>query len=137
NAVTNNPIVLSDKMEILSGGNFHAEPIAFAADKLAIVLCEIASMSERRISLLVDPNISQLPAFLINESGLNSGFMIAQVTAAALISENKSLSYPCSVDSIPTSANQEDHVSMATHAARRLFSMADNTANVVAIELLS
>ncbi|MCW5588105.1 MAG: histidine ammonia-lyase [Legionellales bacterium] len=137
NAVTNNPIVLSDKMEILSGGNFHAEPIAFAADKLAMIFCEIASMSERRISLLVDPNISQLPAFLINGSGLNSGFMIAQVTAAALVSENKSLSYPCSVDSIPTSANQEDHVSMATHAARRLFNMFDNTANVIAIELLS
>jgi len=136
NAITNNPIVLPETGEILSGGNFHAEPIAFIADNLALVLCEIGSMSERRISLLVDPNFSQLPAFLIPDSGLNSGFMIAQVTAAALVSENKSLSHPCSVDSIPTSANQEDHVSMATHAARRLHGMAKNTAYVIAIELL-
>lgn len=137
NAVTNNPIVLIETQEIVSGGNFHAQPIAFCADKLAMVISEIASLTERRIALLIDPNISQLPAFLINDSGLNSGFMIAQVTAAALVSENKSLCYPCSVDSIPTSANQEDHVSMATHAARRLFTMTDNTAHVLAIELLS
>lgn len=137
NAVTNNPIVLPDSGEILSGGNFHAEPIAFAADLLALVLCEIGSLSERRLALMVDPSFSQLPAFLINGSGFNSGFMIAQVTAAALVSENKSLSHPCSVDSIPTSANQEDHVSMATHAARRLFQMADNVAYVIAIEMLA
>lgn len=136
NAVTNNPIVLPESGEILSGGNFHAEPVAFVADILAMVICEISSISERKISLLVDPNFSQLPAFLVSDSGLNSGFMIAQVTAAALVSENKSLSHPCSVDSIPTSANQEDHVSMATHAARRLHGMAKNTANVIAIELL-
>ncbi len=137
NAVTNNPIVMPETGEILSGGNFHAEPVAFVSDSLAIILSEIASISERRTALMVDPNFSGLPAFLINGSGLNSGFMIAQVTAAALVSENKSLCFPCSVDSIPTSASQEDHVSMATHAARRLFRIAENTKNVIAIEFLS
>jgi histidine ammonia-lyase len=137
NAVTNNPISFSDTKEFISGGNFHAEPVAFAADILAIVCSEIASLSERRISLMVDSNFSGLPPFLVNNSGLNSGFMIAQVTAAALVSENKSRSFPCSVDSIPTSANQEDHVSMATHAANRLSEMSENSCYVIAIELLS
>jgi histidine ammonia-lyase len=137
NAVTNNPISLSETNEFISGGNFHAEPVAFSADILAMICTEISSLSERRISLMVDANFSGLPAFLVNNSGLNSGFMIAQVTAAALVSENKSRSFPCSVDSIPTSANQEDHVSMATHAAFRLSEMADNSAYVIAIELLS
>ncbi len=137
NAVTNNPVVLFDTEEVLSGGNFHAEPVAFAADLLAIVITEIASLSERRISLMMDPAFSGLPPFLVKNSGLNSGFMIAHVTAAALVSENKSRAFPCSVDSIPTSGNQEDHVSMATHAAFRLTEMADNTAHVIAIELLA
>lgn len=137
NAVTNNPISLFETNEFLSGGNFHAEPVAIAADILAIISTEIASLSERRISILLDSNLSGLPPFLVNNSGLNSGFMIAQVTAAALVSENKSKSFPCSVDSIPTSANQEDHVSMATHAAYRLLEMTENTAYVVAIEFLA
>ncbi|APJ04889.1 histidine ammonia-lyase [Silvanigrella aquatica] len=137
NAVTNNPIAISETGEFLSGGNFHAEPVAFAADILAMVCTEISSLSERRISLMVDSNSSGLPSFLVNNSGLNSGFMIAQVTAAALVSENKSRSFPCSVDSIPTSANQEDHVSMATHAAFRLNEMAENSAYVIAIEMLA
>lgn len=137
NAVTNNPISFSETKEFISGGNFHAEPVAFSADILAIICTEIASLSERRISLMVDSNFSGLPSFLVNNSGLNSGFMIAQVTAAALVSENKSRSFPCSVDSIPTSANQEDHVSMATHAANRLNEMSDNSCYVIAIELLS
>lgn len=137
NAVTNNPISLPETNEFISGGNFHAEPIAFSSDILAMICTEISSISERRISLMVDVNSSGLPAFLVNNSGLNSGFMIAQVTAAALVSENKSRSFPCSVDSIPTSANQEDHVSMATHAAFRLNEMSDNSAYVIAIELLS
>lgn len=137
NGVTDNPLIFSETTESLSGGNFHAEPVAFAADILAIALCEIGSLAERRVSLLVDPVLSGLPAFLAPEPGLNSGFMIPQVTAAALASENKQRAYPASVDSIPTSANQEDHVSMAAHAARRLLPMAQNTASIVAIELLA
>ena len=137
NAVSDNPLVFAESGDIISGGNFHAEPVAFAADQLAIALAEIGSISERRTSLLVDPKMSGLPAFLVRDSGLNSGFMIAQVTAAALVSENKQLAHPGSVDSIPTSANQEDHVSMATHAARRLLDMARNAAGAVGIELLA
>jgi histidine ammonia-lyase len=137
NAVTDNPLLFVESGDVLSGGNFHAEPVAFAADTLALALAEIGSLAERRIAVLVDPKMSGLPAFLVNDSGLNSGFMIAQVTAAALVSENKSLATPASVDSIPTSANQEDHVSMATHAARRLSPMVDNAAAVVGIELLA
>ncbi|HEX2114771.1 MAG TPA: histidine ammonia-lyase [Alphaproteobacteria bacterium] len=138
NAVSDNPLVFSDSGEILSGGNFHAEPVAFAADMLAMAIAEIGSLSERRTTLLTDPAMSSgLPAFLVAEPGLNSGFMIAQVTAAALASENKALAHPASVDSLPTSANQEDHVSMATYAARRLADMARNAADIVAIELLA
>ncbi len=137
NGVTDNPLIFADEGEALSGGNFHAEPVAFAADQIALGLCEIGSMSERRIAMLVDPVLSGLPAFLTPNPGLNSGFMIAQVSAAALVSENKQRAMPASVDSIPTSANQEDHVSMAAHGARRLLAMAENTANVVGIELLS
>ena len=137
NAVTDNPLLFVEEAEALSGGNFHAEPIAFAADTLALAIAEIGSLSERRTAVLVDPKMSGLPAFLVENSGLNSGFMLAQVTAAALVSENKALASPCSVDSIPTSANQEDHVSMATHAARRLTPMLDNAAAVVGIELLA
>jgi histidine ammonia-lyase len=121
----------------LSGGNFHAEPIALAADYLALAIAEIGALSERRIALLIDNHLSGLPAFLVKDSGLNSGFMMAQVTAAALASENKSLAHPASVDSIPTSANQEDHVSMATFAALRLQTMLDNVAHIVAIEILA
>ncbi|MBL4639344.1 MAG: histidine ammonia-lyase [Kordiimonadaceae bacterium] len=137
NAVTDNPLIFPDEGDILSGGNFHAEPVAMAADMLAVAIAEVGSISERRTALLVDPKMSGLPAFLVEDSGLNSGFMIAQVTTAALVSENKALAHPCSVDSIPTSAGQEDHVSMATHAARRLHDMAENAGAVVAIELLS
>ncbi len=138
NAVSDNPLVFSQSDEILSGGNFHAEPVAFAADILAMAVAEIGSLSERRTALLVDPAMSGgLPAFLVAEPGLNSGFMIAQVTAAALVSENKALAHPSSIDSLPTSANQEDHVSMATYAARRLHDMARNAADIVAIELLA
>ena len=138
NAVTDNPLIFAPTLEALSGGNFHAEPVAFAADNLALAIAEIASISERRISLLVDPHMNGgLPAFLVENSGLNSGFMIAQVTAAALVSENKTLAHPASVDSIPTSANQEDHVSMATFGARRLRDMTENSDYVVAVELLS
>jgi histidine ammonia-lyase len=136
NAVTDNPLIFPDEGDILSGGNFHAEPVAMAADMLAVAVAEIGSISERRTSLLVDPKLSGLPAFLVEDGGLNSGFMIAQVTTAALVSENKSLAHPGSVDSIPTSAGQEDHVSMATFAARRLLDMAENAGAVVAIELL-
>jgi histidine ammonia-lyase len=136
NAASDNPLVF-DNGDVLSGGNFHAEPVALAADTLALVLAEIGSMSERRIALLTDPVMSRLPAFLVTDPGINSGFMIAQVTAAALASENKSLAHPASVDSIPTSANQEDHVSMATFGARRLHDMAANTAAIVAIEYLA
>ena len=136
-AVTDNPLVFAEDAEILSGGNFHAEPIAMAADVLAIAFAEIGALSERRIAMLVDQNISLLPSFLVAESGLNTGFMVPQVTAAALASENKSLAHPASVDSLPTSANQEDHVSMATFAARRLRDMYENTKGIVAIELLA
>jgi histidine ammonia-lyase len=137
NAATDNPLLFVDEGDVLSGGNFHAEPVALAADTLALAIAEIGSLAERRIAVLVDPKMSGLPAFLVENSGLNSGFMLAQVTAAALVSENKFLATPCSVDSIPTSANQEDHVSMATHAARRLGPMLDNAAAVVGIELLA
>jgi histidine ammonia-lyase len=137
NGVTDNPLVFSETDESLSGGNFHGEPVAFAADHLALAIAEIGALSERRIALLIDASISGLPPFLTSASGVNSGFMIAHVTAAALASENKSLAHPASVDSLPTSANQEDHVSMATFAARRLGDMADNTAAIVAIELLA
>ncbi len=137
NAVSDNPLVFSKQCDIISGGNFHAEPVAMAADNLALAFAEIGALSERRIALLIDTHMSKLPPFLVEKGGLNSGFMIAQVTAAALASENKSLSHPASVDSVPTSANQEDHVSMATFAGRRLAEMTDNTAGVLAIELLS
>lgn len=137
NAVTDNPLVFARDGEVLSGGNFHAEPVAFAADQLALSIAEVGSIAERRIALLVDTKMSGLPAYLVANSGVNSGFMVAQVTAAALASENKSLAHPASVDSIPTSANQEDHVSMATYAARRLLAMAGNAAGIIAIELLA
>jgi histidine ammonia-lyase len=138
NGVSDNPLIFPDQNEIISGGNFHAEPVAMAADAIAVSLAEMGALSERRIAMLVDPHFSNgLPAFLVNNPGLNSGFMLAHVTAAALASENKSLAHPASVDSIPTSANQEDHVSMATFAARRLMDMAENTANIIAIELLA
>ena len=137
NAVSDNPLIFADTDEALSGGNFHAEPVAFAADMIALALCEIGSIAERRIAMLVDPALSGLPAFLTPRPGLNSGFMIPQVTAAALVSENKQRAYPASVDSIPTSANQEDHVSMAAHGARRLIGMADNLANIIGIEYLA
>ena len=136
NGVTDNPLIFADNDEALSGGNFHAEPVAFAADMIALALCEIGSLSERRVAMLVDPALSGLPAFLTPRPGLNSGFMIGQVTAAALVSENKQRAYPASVDSIPTSANQEDHVSMAAHGARRLTPMAENAFAVTGIELL-
>ena len=137
NGVSDNPLVFGKEGEVLSGGNFHAEPVAFAADNLALAIAEIGALSERRIAMLIDDSLSQLPAFLVKQGGLNSGFMIAQVTAAALASENKSLAHPASVDSLPTSANQEDHVSMATFAARRLAPMAENTRGVLAIEFLA
>ena len=137
NAVTDNPLIFPEDDAALSGGNFHAEPVAFAADMIAMAVCEIGSLAERRIAMLVDPALSGLPAFLTPRPGLNSGFMIPQVTAAALVSENKQRAYPASVDSIPTSANQEDHVSMAAHGARRLAAMAQNALHVVAIEALA
>jgi len=137
NAVTDNPLVLVESGEIVSGGNFHAEPVALAADQIALVLSEIGAISERRIATLVDPALNfGLPPFLTADPGLNSGFMIAEVTAAALYAENKQRAAPCSIDSTPTSANQEDHVSMAAHAARRLSEMADNLAAILGIELL-
>ena len=137
NGVSDNPLIFAGDDEALSGGNFHAEPVALAADAIAIAICEIGSIAERRIAMLVDPALSGLPAFLTPRPGLNSGFMMPQVTAAALVSENKQLAYPASVDSIPTSANQEDHVSMAAHGARRLRPMAANALGIVAIELLT
>jgi histidine ammonia-lyase len=137
NGVSDNPLIFADTDEALSGGNFHAEPVAFAADMIAIALCEIGSLAERRIAMLVDPALSGLPAFLTPRPGLNSGFMIPQVTAAALVSENKQRAMPASVDSIPTSANQEDHVSMAAHGSRRLMEMAENVDAVLGIELLA
>jgi histidine ammonia-lyase len=136
NAVTDNPLVFAETGEILYGGNFHAEPVGLVADGIALALSEVGSMAERRIALLTDENHSLLPAFLASESGINSGFMVAQVTAAALASENKSLAHPASADSIPTTGNQEDFVSMATYAARRLADMADNAAGIAAIELM-
>ncbi len=137
NAATDNPLVFADEDAALSGGNFHAEPVAFAADMMANAISETAALAERRIALLVDPKMSGLPAFLVADGGVNSGFMIAQVTAAALVAENRMLAHPASVDSIPTSANQEDHVAMATHGARRTGSIASNARHVVAIELLA
>jgi histidine ammonia-lyase len=136
-AVSDNPLVFPETREVLSGGNFHGEPVAFAADGLALAIAEIGALSERRTALMMDANLSGLPSFLVRDGGVNSGFMIAQVTAAALASENKALAVPRSVDSLPTSANQEDHVSMATNAALRLAPMAGNTAAIVAIELLA
>ncbi len=137
NGVSDNPLIFAGADEALSGGNFHAEPVAFAADMIALALCEIGSISERRIAMLIDPALSGLPAFLTPRPGLHSGFMIPQVTAAALVSENKQRATPASVDSIPTSANQEDHVSMAAHGARRLLPMAANLGSVLGIELLA
>jgi histidine ammonia-lyase len=139
NAVTDNPLIFQndDGPVVVSGGNFHAEPVAFAADTLALAIAEIGSISERRVSLLIDATLSGLPPFLVRDPGVNSGFMIAHVTAAALASENKSIAHPASVDTIPTSANQEDHVSMATYGARRLHDMAHNTATILGIELLA
>ncbi|MGE5562962.1 MAG: histidine ammonia-lyase [Bacillota bacterium] len=135
--VTDNPIVFTDDDTAISGGNFHAQPVAFAADTIAMALCEVGSISERRISVLVDPKMSGLPAFLTEDSGVNSGLMIPQVTAAALVSENKSLAFPASVDSIPTSAGQEDHVSMAPIAGRKAGQIARNAAGVIAVELMA
>jgi histidine ammonia-lyase len=137
NAVSDNPLVFAEEGDVVSGGNFHAEPVAMVADNLALALAEIGSLSERRISLMVDKHMSQLPPFLVNNGGVNSGFMIAQVTAAALASDNKALAHPASVDSLPTSANQEDHVSMAPNAGKRLWEMADNVQGILAIEWLS
>ena len=136
-AVSDNPLIIAESDQVLSGGNFHGEPIALAADALALAIAEIGALSERRIALLIDSTLSGLPPFLVEHGGVNSGFMVAQVTAAALASENKSLAHPASVDSLPTSANQEDHVAMATFAARRLADMAANSAGIVAIELLA
>ncbi|WP_445360869.1 histidine ammonia-lyase [Microbulbifer sp. EKSA005] len=142
NGVSDNPLVFTDEenpdnSDIISGGNFHAEPVAMVADNLALALAEIGSLSERRMALLIDSNLSGLPPFLVENGGVNSGFMIAQVTSAALASENKSMAHPACVDSLPTSANQEDHVSMATFAGRRLRDMADNTCGILAVELLA
>ena len=137
NGVSDNPLIFPEDDSALSGGNFHAEPVAFAADMIAMAVCEIGSIAERRIAMLVDPALSGLPAFLTPRPGLNSGFMIPQVTAAALVSENKQMAFPASVDSIPTSANQEDHVSMAAHGARRLAPMVANAEAVLGIEWLA
>jgi histidine ammonia-lyase len=140
NAVTDNPLVFANEdgtAYMVSGGNFHAEPVALAADALACAIAEVGAIAERRIAMLIDASVSRLPPFLTENAGLNSGFMIAHVTAAALASENKSLAHPASVDSLPTSANQEDHVSMATFGARRLGAMLDNTAHIIGIELLA
>ncbi|MDX2320170.1 MAG: histidine ammonia-lyase [Moritella sp.] len=137
NSVSDNPLVFADDGDIISAGNFHAEPIAMASDNLALAIAEIGSLSERRMALLIDNSLSKLPPFLVDNGGVNSGFMIAQVTSAALASENKSLAHPACVDSLPTSANQEDHVSMATFAGRRLKDMAENTRGILAVELLA
>nr|WP_295084135.1 histidine ammonia-lyase [uncultured Roseateles sp.] len=140
NAVTDNPLVFANEdgtSTMVSGGNFHAEPVALAADALAVAIAEVGAIAERRIAMLIDTSVSRLPPFLTENAGLNSGFMIAHVTAAALASENKSLAHPASVDSLPTSANQEDHVSMATFGARRLGPMLDNTSHIIGIELLA
>jgi histidine ammonia-lyase len=136
-AVTDNPIVFPDEDEAISGGNFHAQPVAFAADIISMALCEVGSLSERRTAVLIDPKMSGLPPFLTQDSGVNSGLMIPQVTAAALVSENKTLAFPASVDSIPTSAGQEDHVSMAPIAGRKATQIARNAAGVVAVELIA
>ena len=136
-AATDNPLVLTDRGEILSGGNFHAEPVAFAADQIALAVSETGALAERRIALLVDPAMSDLPAFLTPEPGINSGFMAAEITAAALAAENRQRAAPASIDSLTTCANQEDHVSMATHGARRLAEMNGNLAKIVAIEWLA
>jgi histidine ammonia-lyase len=136
-AVTDNPILFPDEDTAISGGNFHAQPVAFAADTIAMALCEVGSLSERRVGILIDPKMSGLPPFLTEDSGVNSGLMIPQVTAAALVSENKSLAFPASVDSIPTSAGQEDHVSMAPIAARKAGQIARNAAGVIAVELIA
>ena len=137
NAVSDNPLLFPENGDVISGGNFHAEPVAFAADQTAIAVAEIGALSERRIAMLVDASISGLPAFLVQDSGINSGFMIAHVTAASLASENKTLAHPASVDSLPTSANQEDHVSMATFAARKAVDIVGNVRRIVAIELMA
>jgi histidine ammonia-lyase len=137
NGVSDNPLVFAEPGEVLSGGNFHAEPVAFAADMIALTLCEIGSIAERRVAMLIDPALSGLPAFLTPRPGLNSGFMLPQVTAAALVSENKQMAHPASIDSIPTSANQEDHVSMAAHGSRRLMPMAANLGHILGVELLA
>ena len=137
NAVTDNPLVFADTGAMVSGGNFHAEPVALAADGMALAIAEVGAIAERRIAMMIDSSVSRLPPFLTADAGLNSGFMIAHVTAAALASENKSLAHPASVDSLPTSANQEDHVSMATFAARRLQAMISNTTHILGIELLA
>lgn len=137
NAVTDNPLIFTDTGEMISGGNFHAEPVALACDAMAVAIAEVGAIAERRIAMLIDSSVSRLPPFLTADAGLNSGFMIAHVTAASLASENKSLAHPASVDSLPTSANQEDHVSMATFAARRLQAMISNTAHILGIELLA
>ena len=137
NAVTDNPLVFPDDGAMISGGNFHAEPVALACDAMAVAIAEVGAIAERRIAMLIDAGVSGLPPFLTADAGLNSGFMIAHVTAAALASENKSMAHPASVDSLPTSANQEDHVSMATFAARRLQPMITNTAHIIGIELLA
>lgn len=137
NAASDKPLVFTNNGDVISGGNFHAEPVAFAADIIALAVAEIGAISERRLPLLLDTGLSALPPFLVADGSVNSGFMIAQETAAALASENKSLAHPGSVDSLPTSANQEDHVSMATYAARRLGAMCDNTAAVVGIEAMA
>jgi histidine ammonia-lyase len=137
NAVTDNPLVFAEDGAMISGGNFHAEPVALAADAMACAIAEVGAIAERRIAMLIDSSVSRLPPFLTPNAGLNSGFMIAHVTAASLASENKSLAHPASVDSLPTSANQEDHVSMATFAARRLQPMIANVAHILGIEWLA
>ncbi len=136
NGVTDNPLVFPDNGDVLSGGNFHGEPVAFAADHLSVIIAELANIAERRIEHMLDPTVSEMAGFLTEEGGLNSGFMIAQVTAAALVSENKVLAHPSSVDSIPTSANKEDHVSMGTFAARKALEITENACNVLAVELI-
>ncbi|MHA7826297.1 MAG: histidine ammonia-lyase [Roseovarius sp.] len=137
NAVTDNPLVLVDEGRIVSGGNFHAEPVGFAADQIAMAIAEIGAIAQRRVALMVDPNLSfDLPPFLTPAPGLNSGLMIAEVTTAALMSENKHLANPCTTDSTPTSANQEDHVSMAAHAARRLARMNANLNTILGVEAI-
>jgi histidine ammonia-lyase len=137
NAVTDNPLVFAADGVLVSGGNFHAEPVALACDAMAVAIAEVGAIAERRIAMLIDAAVSRLPPFLTADAGLNSGLMIAHVTAASLASENKSLAHPASVDSLPTSANQEDHVSMATFAARRLQPMIRNTAHILGIELIA